>query len=84
MKQEYETVEVDRKEFIKKLIPLLEIALTSFEYKVVKKPKGIRIIEEVSQEQMDAIIRKAAEKVKAVKDGKEEEVSGNDSDREDE
>jgi hypothetical protein len=71
MKQEYETVEVDKKEFIKKLIPLLEIALTSFEYKVVKKPKGIRIIQEVSQEQMDAIIRKASEKVK---DGKEKET----------
>ena len=53
---------------------MLEIALTSFEYKVVKKPKGIRIIQEVSQEQMDAIIRKAAEKVKAVKDGKEKET----------
>lgn len=74
MKQEYETVEVDRKEFIKKLIPLLEIALTSFEYKVVKKPKGIRIIQEVSQEQMDAIIRKAAEKY-----GKEEEIIRDDS-----
>lgn len=72
MKQEYEKVEVDRKEFIKKLIPLLEIALTSFEYKVVKKPKGLRIIQEVSQEQMDAIIRKAAEKAKAVKDGQKE------------
>lgn len=72
MKQEYETVEVDKKEFIKKLIPLLEISLTSFEYKVVKKPKGMRIIQEVSQEQMDAIIRKAAEKVKAVKDGQKE------------
>ena len=34
----------------------------------------LRIIEEVSQEQMDAIIRKAAEKVKAVKDGKEKEI----------
>ena len=67
MKQEYETVEVDKKEFIKKLIPLLEIALTSFEYKVVKKPKGMRIIQEVSQEQMDAIIRKAAEKSKSSK-----------------
>ena len=77
MKQEYEVV-VDRKEFIKKLIPLLRISLTSFEYKVVKKPKGIRIIQEVSQEQMDALIRKAAEKVKAVKDGKKE-VSGDDS-----
>lgn len=74
MKQEYEKVEVDRKEFIKKLIPLLEIALTSFEYKVVKKPKGIRIIQEVSQEQMDAIIRKAAEKY-----GKEEEIIRDDS-----
>lgn len=72
MKQEYETVEVDRKEFIKKLIPLLEISLTSFEYKVVKKPKGMRIIQEVSQEQMDAIIRKASEKIKAVKDGQKE------------
>ena len=68
MKPNYETVEVDKKEFIKKLIPLLEIALTSFEYKVVKKPKGIRIIQEVSQEQMDAIIRRAAEKY-----GKEKE-----------
>lgn len=74
MKQEFETVEVDRKEFIKKLIPLLEIALTSFEYKVVKKPKGMRIIQEVSQEQMDALIRKASEKAKAVKDGKEKEI----------
>jgi hypothetical protein len=83
MKQIYETVEVDKKEFIKKLIPLLEISLTSFEYKVVRKPKGMRIIQEVSQEQMDAIIRKAAEKAKAVKDG-EKEVSGDDSDREDE
>ena len=74
-----QTVEVDRKEFIKKLIPLLEIALTSFEYKVVKKPKGIRIIQEVSQEQMDAIIRKAAEKY-----GKEKESIRDDPHREDE
>ena len=74
MKPKYETVEVDKKEFIKKLIPLLEIALTSFEYKVVKKPKGIRIIQEVSQEQMDAIIKRAAEKIKSSKNGKEKET----------
>ena len=39
MKPNYETVEVDKKEFIKKLIPLLEIALTSFEYKVSRNRK---------------------------------------------
>ena len=74
MKPNYETVEVDKKEFIKKLIPLLELSLTSFEYKVVKKPKGLRIIQEVSQEQMDAIIKRAAEKSKSSKNGKEKET----------
>lgn len=29
----------------------------TFEYKVVKKPKGIKIIYEVSQEEMDAMVK---------------------------
>ena len=53
----------------------------TFEYAVRKKPKGIRIVYEVTQEEMDALIENDK---KENNHGKEEEVSGDDSHREDE
>ena len=53
----------------------------TLEYVVRKKPKGIKVIYEVTQEQMDALIENDK---KENNHGKEEEVSGDDSHREDE
>ena len=42
----------------------------TFEFKVLKHPKGIKIIYEVTKEQMDAIVNKAAEKEKKESENK--------------
>lgn len=45
----------------------------SFEYVIRKKPRGIRIVYEITQEEMNALMSKENNH------GKEEEVSGDDS-----
>lgn len=46
-------------EVIKDITEQLRRTPFTFEFKVVKKPKGIKIIHEVTQEQMDMIIKQA-------------------------
>lgn len=54
-------------EAIKNVAELLRTNPFKMEFKVVKKPKGIRIIYEVTQEEMDTIIK--MQKERGNKDG---------------
>lgn len=49
---------------INQVAQLLKVNPFSMEFKVVKKPKGIKIIYEVTQEEMDTIIKMQKEKGK--------------------
>ena len=49
---------------IQNIAGLLRKTSFSVELKVVKKPKGIKIIQEVTQEQLDVMMKKAQEKQK--------------------
>ena len=54
--------EEQREIVIQNIAGLLRKTSFSVELKVVKKPKGIKIIQEVTQEQLDVIMKKAQEK----------------------
>lgn len=49
--------EQQREQAINGIAALLRINNFTFEYKVVKKPKGIKVICEVTQEQIDAMTK---------------------------
>lgn len=51
------TEEEKRDEAIRNLIELLQGNPFTMEFKVVKKPKGIRIIYELTQEEMDVLLQ---------------------------
>lgn len=53
---------IARQKVIEGITEMLKTTSFTFEYKVVKKPKGIKIIREVTQEQMDALIQQVAER----------------------
>ena len=55
-KKSTETVEEQKEKLIESLASLLRTTPFTVEFKVVKNPKGIRIIHEVTKEQMDAIV----------------------------
>ncbi len=57
------TQEENREQFIQQLASALRDTPFSVEFKVKKKPKGIRIIYEVTQEEMEAVLKSS----KAVK-----------------
>lgn len=50
-----------REQAIQNLAEILRTTPFKVDFQVVKKPKGIRIIYEVTQEHMDAMMKKAAE-----------------------
>jgi len=56
--------EEQREIVIQNIAGLLRKTSFSVELKVVKKPKGIKIIQEVTQEQLDVMMKKAQEKQK--------------------
>lgn len=56
------TDEEKRDEVIQGLVNLLQVTPFSVEFKVKKKPAGIKIIYEMTQEQMDAMMETAATK----------------------
>lgn len=56
-----------REQVIQNIADMLRKNPFTFEFKVKKNPKGIKIICEVAQEQMDAMIKKASEEHKANK-----------------
>ena len=56
-----------REKVIQNIADMLRTNPFTFEFKVKKNPKGIKVIYEVTQEQMDAMMKKAAEEHKAKK-----------------
>lgn len=62
------TAEEKREQVIQRLTNLLQSAPFAVEYKVKKKPAGIKIIIEVTQEQMDAVAKQVIEKRRTKED----------------
>lgn len=56
-----------REQVIQNIADMLRTNPFTFEFKVKKNPKGIKVIYEVTQDEMDALMKKAAEEHKAKK-----------------
>lgn len=54
-------MEEKREEVIKGISDMLRRNPFTFEFKVVKKPKGIKVIYEVTQEQLKAMMERASD-----------------------
>ena len=54
--------EIARQQVIESITGVLQTTPFTFEFKVVKKPKGIKIIHEVTQEEMDALTQQVVER----------------------
>ena len=61
-KKSNETAEEQREKVIQSLASLLRTTPFTVEFKVVKNPKGIQIIQEMTKEQMDAIVESQLKK----------------------
>lgn len=59
--------EEKREQVIQNIVDMLRTNPLTFEFKVKKNPKGIKVIYEVTQDEMDAMMKKAAEEHKAKK-----------------
>lgn len=59
--------EEKREQVIQNIADMLRTNPFTFEFKVKKNPKGIKVIYEVTQYEMDAMMKKAAEEHKAKK-----------------
>ena len=53
------TQEDKREQMVQQISSLLRTNPFSFEFKVVKKPKGIKVIQEVTQEELDEVMNLA-------------------------
>ena len=58
------TTEEKREQVIQGLTNLLQSTQFTVEYKVKKKPKGVKVIIEVTQEQMEALAKQVIEQRK--------------------
>ena len=56
--------EEPREEVIQKIADMLRQNSFTIEFKVMKRPKGIKVIYEVTKEQMDAMVDEGLEKQK--------------------
>lgn len=56
-----------REYVIQNIADMLRTNPFTFEFKVKKNPKGIKVIYEVTQDEMDAVMKKASEEHKAKK-----------------
>lgn len=54
--------EIARQQVIENITGMLQTTPFTFEFKVVKKPKYIKIIREVTQEEMDALTQQVVER----------------------
>ena len=63
------TTDEQRENIIQSITEVLRTNGFTFEYVVRKNPKGIRIIHEVTKEQLDAIMRTAAKEHRQEKEG---------------
>ncbi len=59
--------EEKREQVIQNIADMLRTNPFTFEFKVNKNPKGIKVIYEFTQDEMDAMMKKAAEEHKAKK-----------------
>lgn len=59
--------EEKREQVIQNIADMLRTNPFTFEFKVKKNPKGIKVIYEVTQDETDAMMKKAAEEHKAKK-----------------
>lgn len=59
--------EEKREQVIQNIADMLRTNPFTFEFKVKKNPKGIKVIYEVTQDEMDALMKKASEEHKAKK-----------------
>ncbi len=60
------TTEEKREQTIQGLADMLRTSPFQVEFKVKKKPAGIKVIIEVTQEQMEGIVKKTLEKTKRI------------------
>jgi hypothetical protein len=60
------TTEEKREQTIQGLADMLRTSPFQVEFKVKKKPAGIKVIIEVTQEQMDGLTKKTLEKTKRI------------------
>jgi hypothetical protein len=60
------TTKEKREQTIQSLADMLRTSPFQVEFKVKKKPAGIKVIIEVTQEQMDGITKKTLEKTKRI------------------
>ena len=56
------TAEENREQVVQNITEMLKANPFTFEFKVKKHPKGIKVIYEVTQEEMDALANEAIEK----------------------
>ena len=62
------TQEEQREQVIQNLTGMMRTMPFTWEFKAKKKPQGIRIIVELTQEQLNAVMKQAAERHKAMKE----------------
>lgn len=62
------TAEEQREQVIQSLANMMRTTPFTSEFKVVKKPKGIKVIIEVTQEQMNQVMEQARQKHEADKE----------------
>ena len=60
--------EIARQKVIESITGMLQTTPFTFEFKVVKKPKGIKIIHEVTQEEMDVLTQQVVERSSRIVD----------------
>jgi len=60
------TSEEVRNQAVAHITELLQSNPFSLEFKVAKKPKGIRVIYEITQEEMDALVKQSPGKHKTI------------------
>lgn len=58
------TQDEKREEVIQAIADMLRVSSFTFEYKVKKKPQGLKVVREVTQEELDEILKNAAGKQK--------------------
>lgn len=54
--------EIARQKVIESITGMLQTTPFTFEFKVVKEPKGIKVIHEVTQEEMDVLTQQVVER----------------------
>ena len=60
------TIEEEREQAIQRLADMLRTSPFQVEFKVKKKPAGIKVIIEVTQEQMNGIAKQTMEKTERI------------------